>query len=181
VDVAAAAFGGTLLFRRAEPERALSFALPPGLEVETWWTGAEASTPALVARVFALRDRDPARFQALLGAQALGAEAAARALRTGDAIALVAALALQRRALGALGDAAGAPIVPPSARFLAEAAEAEGAAALPAGAGGGDVLIFAGSSASSAAFRALAEERGHRRLELSLGARGVHAWLKGTA
>lgn len=181
VDVAASAFGGTLAFRRDRPAEARSFALPAGLCVETWWTGAEASTRELVARVFALGELDGARFSRLLGAQAEAAEAAEHALAANDTAGFVAALAAQRHALEALGAAAGATIVTEAAARLAEAAENEGAAALPAGAGGGDVLIYAGPSTSSAGFRKLAEAHGHLRLELALGARGVHAWLKGTA
>jgi phosphomevalonate kinase len=175
VDVAAAAYGGTLLFRRAAPTHAESVPLPAAVHVETFWSGAEASTSALVSRVFSLQERDAAAFSRLLGAQAAAAEAAERALRAGDGAGLVAALAAQRHALTELGSAAGVAIVTPSARVLAGAAEREQATALPAGAGGGDVLIFAGRSESSDGFRELAEQHGYLRLELRLGARGVHA------
>jgi hypothetical protein len=87
----------------------------------------------------------------------------------------VRALAAQYRALEELGARAGAPIVTEPCRALAELAEREGGAALPAGAGGGDVLIFAGVRASSSEFRALAQRFQHERLALVLGARGVHA------
>ncbi|HEY3498285.1 MAG TPA: hypothetical protein VGK73_26500 [Polyangiaceae bacterium] len=181
VDVAAASYGGTFVFRRAAPEAAEAHALPGGLHVEIWWSGAEASTRELVARVFALREHDAAAFARLLGAQAEAAEAAERALRSADARALVAALAAQRRVLDALGKAAGAPIVTDSARELAELAERDGSAALPAGAGGGDVVIFAGCAPAAAAFRELAALRGYRHIALALGARGVHAVSEGAS
>src|SRR5688500_11443464 len=79
----------------------------------------------------------------------------------------------QRATLGALGRVAGIPIVTPEAARLAAAAAP--AAVLPAGAGGGDVLLHVGLEPSTALFRALAAELGHRLLELSLNARGVHA------
>ena len=53
-------------------------------------------------------------------------------------------------------------------------ARREGATVLPAGAGGGDVALFVGSAAPSAALRALALELGQKQLALELGARGVH-------
>ena len=53
--------------------------------------------------------------------------------------------------------------------------EAEGAAFLPAGAGGGDVAVHAGSNPPSAAFERRAAELGLEPLGLVLGARGVHA------
>lgn len=179
VDVAAAAYGGTLVFRRSAREAAEPFALPAPLQVEIWWSGAEASTRELVARVFALRSRDAGGFARLLGAQAEAADAAERALRSADASALVESLAAQRHALAALGAAAGAPIVTTSAGELADRAERHGSAALPAGAGGGDVVIFAGLTSSPADFGELAARHGYRRLALALGARGVHAVTEG--
>jgi phosphomevalonate kinase len=180
VDVVAAARGGTLVFRRDAPAQAEALPLPGDLVIETWWSGAEASTAALVARVFALKTRDPSAFGRWLGAQRDAALAAEASLRSRSTDELVQALAAQRRALAALGDAAGVPIVTEAARALADRAEAQGAAALPAGAGGGDALIYAGRSASGPAFRELATRHGHRLLALALGARGVHVSAKGT-
>jgi phosphomevalonate kinase len=180
VDVVAAARGGTLIFRRNAPAEAEALPLPGDLVIETWWSGAEASTASLVARVFALKTRDPSAFGRLLGAQRDAALAAEASLRSKGTDELVRALAAQRRALAALGDAAGVPIVTEAARGLADLAEAQGAAALPAGAGGGDALIYAGRSASGPAFRELAARHGHRLLALALGARGVHVSTKGT-
>jgi len=177
VDVAASAFGGTIAFRRGnERPQALAVKLPSDLTVEVWWSGKPASTRQLIGRVNALRERARGRYVKLIDAQAAAALDAEIALTRGDSAAFLRSLDAQRVALDALGAAAGAPIVDDSARALGDAAAALGGAALPAGAGGGDVLVFAGLAASPPEFAALARTSGHERLELSLGARGVHVY-----
>ncbi|HEX6764796.1 MAG TPA: hypothetical protein VF103_04945 [Polyangiaceae bacterium] len=176
VDVAAAAFGGTIVFRRGgERPEALATKLPPELSVEVWWSGRPASTSELVFRVRALRERAPSRYVRLIEAQSAASLEAEVAVTRGDAAAFLRALEAQRHALAALGEAAGAEIVDVPARAMGDAAAALGGTALPAGAGGGDVLLFVGPFSSPPEFGALARSLGHERLELSLGARGVHA------
>jgi phosphomevalonate kinase len=177
VDVASSTFGGVLSYRMGRGDTPLlrAVALPPDLEVEVYFSGESASTPALIARVNALEARDPSLHAVLLGAQAQAADDAEAALLAGRADAFVRALSAQYHALAELGTHAGAAIVTEPCRALAQLAEREGAAALPAGAGGGDVLIFAGVRPSSSEFRALARRFQHERLDLALGARGVHA------
>jgi hypothetical protein len=58
-------------------------------------------------------------------------------------------------------------------------AERTGGTAWPAGAGGGDVLLYAGRGPSAPPFRELARRHGHRLLALSLDARGVHRFEGG--
>jgi phosphomevalonate kinase len=178
VDVAASAFGGTIAFRRgAEHPEALAVSLPAELVVEVWWSGRPASTSELIGRVRALRERARARYVRLIDAQAAAALDAEVALGRADGAAFVRALDAQRQALDALGTAAGAPIVDEAARALGDAAAAlGGGAALPAGAGGGDVLVYAGFGPSPPEFAALARRSGFERLELALGARGVHVY-----
>jgi phosphomevalonate kinase len=180
IDVAAAARGGTLIYTRGAGVPELrSVALPAGLQVESWWSGEPAVTSSLVGLVRAFAARDAARYAALLGAQAAASRAAEHALRTADASGFIAALGAQGRALRALGEAAGANIVTISAAALAAEAEQERGAALPSGAGGGDVLIFVGLSPSSLRFRELAARHSYRLVPLTLGARGVHAVEEG--
>jgi hypothetical protein len=118
--------------------------------------------------------RDPASHDRLMGDQGSAAHRAVEAVEGGDAGRFIAALDAQARALAALGDAASAPIVPEEARELARLAREGGATVLPAGAGGGDIVLYAGFAASSRAFRERASALGHERLELGFGARGVH-------
>jgi phosphomevalonate kinase len=180
IDVAAAARGGTLIYTRGAGVPELrSVALPAGLQIETWWSGEAAVTASLVGLVRALAARDAVRYAALLGAQAAASHAAERALTAGDASGFISALRAQGSALRALGEAAGANIVTASAAALAAEAEQDGGAALPSGAGGGDVLIFVGLSPSSPRFRELAARHSHGLVPLALGARGVHAVEEG--
>ncbi|HWP04730.1 MAG TPA: hypothetical protein VNN72_03260 [Polyangiaceae bacterium] len=179
VDVASAAYGGTLVFHRAEPAHEaalpglLRVGLPRELVVETWWSGTPASTAGFVRRVRALKERDRTSYTELIAAQSDAAERAARALlgaRTAD---FIAALGEQRRVLAALGRAADIEIV---TRAVEELAELGGAAAvLPAGAGGGDIVLHVGVGPSPAPFRERAAALGHRLLAVEPGARGVHA------
>jgi phosphomevalonate kinase len=188
VDVAAAALGGTLTFRRPRGVAAGApvlpethgVGLPPGLTFETWWSGVPAITSELVARVAELRRREPSLHDRLMAAQAAASERAARAFAAASSPDLVAAFAEQRRALKALGEGAGASIVTPACEALGVEAERSRGAAWPAGAGGGDVVVYAGPGPSSAAFRELAGRLGHRLVPLSLGARGVHLVERGT-
>lgn len=178
VDVAASAYGGVLSFRREQGGSAPSLqalVLPAGLALEVYFSGESASTPELIARVEGLRASEPALHERLLGAQAAAASEAESAALASDAERFVRALSEQGRVLGELGARAGAGIVTRACRALAELAEREGGTALPSGAGGGDVLVFAGTHPSSPEFRALAERLGHELLPLSIGARGVHA------
>jgi phosphomevalonate kinase len=83
VDVAAAALGGTLTFRRPpgvpreEPPETEPVALPPELLLETWWSGVPAVTSELVGRVAELRRVAPEQHARLVAAQAAASERAA--------------------------------------------------------------------------------------------------------
>jgi phosphomevalonate kinase len=174
VDVAAAAYGGTLAYRLTPHEPIVTrVTLPSAVVVETWWSGEPATTSDFVRRVKELRAREPDSFSTLMGAQSEAARRAERAVLEGDAAGFVSALHAQRAALAALGRVAGADIVTAAAAKLALAAAP--AAVLPAGAGGGDILLHVGFEPSSADFRSAAAGLGHRLLPLALGARGVHA------
>jgi len=176
VDVAASAHGGVLAARRKggvlELER---LALPGGLEFEVWACSVSASTAAFLARIGEFAERDPATHAARIQAQADAAESALAAAQRADAAGFVGAIAEQVATLTALGKSAGVSIVTVELAELAQLAAAHGAAFLPAGAGGGDVAYWVGTSAPPPAFAARARELGLSRVQLALGARGVHA------
>jgi len=175
VDVAASVFGGTLIFRRGTPLPTVTpVELPAGLVIETWWSGNAAITSDLVGRVNAFAARDATAHAELMARQSAAAEAAEIAVRAGSQERFIVALADQRRALAALGQAAATPIVVPAVEALASEAERSSAAVLPAGAGGGDIVIHVGPRPSSPEFRALAERHGHGLVALVPGARGLH-------
>jgi phosphomevalonate kinase len=143
IDVAASAYGGILLAQReAETLHLEHVALPPGVVVRVLAAKNPASTPELIRSVQGLRARHAALYQTLMARQAEASERAAAAVIAGDAAAFLASLREQAAALAALGSAAGAAIVTPEVARLTEVAERMGAAALPAGAGGGDIALW---------------------------------------
>ncbi len=175
VDVAASVYGGTLVFTRAAsgPE-ASAVRLPDELVIEAWWSGVPAQTPALLASVAALAQRESALHARLLARQTQAASDALAAVQAANLSEFLTALAAQQQTLLALGEAAGVAIVTPAARELGDRARGEAAVVLPAGAGGGDFVLFYGRHPSSDEFRLLAATHGHRAVQLGFGARGVH-------
>ncbi len=175
IDVAASTHGGTLVARRSSDGLVVQpVTLPPGVRIEVWSAGRPASTPELVARVRALSDRDPERHREILAELSAAADRAVAALLASDTPAFVRALDSQSVGLARLGEAASAPIVTPEVAELAIRARNEAAAVLPAGAGGGDVAIYVGSSPPSEDLVRLRKARGQTLLSLDLHARGVH-------
>jgi phosphomevalonate kinase len=177
VDVAASAHGGAIAARRTSSGslQLSRLSLPSELEFEVWACSASASTSAFLARIAEFAARDPAAHARCIAVQAEAAEAALDATQRGSATDLVASIARQVTTLTALGQAARVSIVTAELTELARLAAAHGAAFLPAGAGGGDVAYWVGSSAAPAAFATRARELGLSRVTLTLGARGVHA------
>lgn len=178
IDVAASAYGGTLVAARAGSSLAIQHStLPADSVIEVWAAPQTASTAEMLAKVRSLAGRSPEQYRRLIGAQSSGAELAARALAEGDAQKLVEALARQHVALARLGEAAGAPIVLPDVTRLHSIAQQNGGVVLPSGAGGGDIEIYAGLSRPSAEVCSARDDLGHRPLAVHLGARGVHRIL----
>jgi phosphomevalonate kinase len=177
VDVAASTFGGTLVYQlptSGEPQLT-PCELPVDLHVEVWSCPTSASTRELLGAVADLGRRDATTHRRWLELQGDAATAAASRFQGGDALGVVQALRGQLSALLGLGRAAGVPIVTPELAELSAAAEQEGGVLLPAGAGGGDIALFVGTSPSSEALSAALNAREHRRLAASLSAPGVTA------
>jgi phosphomevalonate kinase len=175
IDVAASVWGGTLIATRSAPDvlELQSLNLPEELVVEAWASDISASTPELLASVALLRDRDPREYAQLMTLLGTAARRAADACLARRADELLSALQAQRAGLSALGQAAGVPIVTPAVARLADRAELDGSVVLPSGAGGGDIVLWVSTRASSPEFRALAEQLGHFHVPLALHARGV--------
>jgi phosphomevalonate kinase len=175
IDVAASTFGGVLCYRLNEPNAPTleSLTLPRGLVVEVWSSPSEAKTSELIARVAATERSQPEQVGALFQRLARGCEAALGALQAGDARGFVAALQAQTNELATLGDLAAVPIVTGAVRALGAAATEQGAVVLPAGAGGGDVALYVGTSEPASRLTGLCERLSHQRLPVSLGAPGA--------
>jgi len=168
IDVAASAHGGFLEVRRGAELAVRPVHLPPEVVVQVLALGHPASTSELVARVRALAVRDASLHARCMAAQADASERAASAVDRADGAGFVAALAEQGRALAALGVAAGASIVTPEIRALQLDAERAGAAALPSGAGGGDIALWVSLRGVP-----VPERAGLTPISLGLGAAGV--------
>jgi len=185
VDVAAASLGGFLRFRRGEVSargaafgadiaEATPIAWPSTLVPALVWTGTPARTSELVAKVHALRDRDPRTHRAAIDAIAAQAARFATALAHADASEAIAALDAHGEAMAALGRAADAPIVTASLAAAASLARELGGAAKPSGAGGGDIAIaLLPNLAARDALFARAPSLGLQPLDIALGAEGV--------
>jgi phosphomevalonate kinase len=172
IDVAASTFGGVICARRSEGGLLhVAHSLPRDLVVTVFWSGVAASTATLVGAVRDLASSDPRAYAAILAALGSAAEAARAA--TGAA-AFIAALAAQFDGLAALGSAARAPIVPESMRRLGKLAAEDGAVFGPSGAGGGDVALHVATRQPTSRFQAAAAASAIERLELTLGAPGLH-------
>jgi phosphomevalonate kinase len=176
IDVAASAFGGILRFQLSSDGGIVPvtapFELPKPLVVRVWASSSAASTSVMLAGVGALKKARPAEYRAVI--DELGAAAQATAEATTGA-AYVAACRRQLAGLAALDRAAQVPIVTPEVAELDRAAHMVGAAVLPSGAGGGDVVLIIGEQPPHADLEASARRLGLAPLDLALGARGVHA------
>jgi phosphomevalonate kinase len=175
VDVAASAYGGTLVARRAGSGLEVrAVAVPGGLTVEVLFAGVPASTPELVGKVRAFKARSPHAYEGVIDMLRVAADDAERAADEDAAPDLIRALRDQLRGLSELGDHAGARIVTPEVSRLAELAENEDAIVLPAGAGGGDVAVYVGRAPMSESLVAAVRRERHERLDVSIAARGLH-------
>jgi phosphomevalonate kinase len=146
--------------------------IPDGVHLRLLASSKAAVTSSLLAQIRAFAERAPGRATGLMARQAEASFEAADAAQANNSSAFVAALEGQSHALAALGTAAGAPIV---TNELTELASRVGSAAavLPAGAGGGDVAIWASCSPPSTELERIAIDCKHRILRCKFGATGV--------
>ena len=188
-DIAASTYGGWVRYaspdrtvlRQQATERGAAWTLrhgewgscevrplgaPAGLDLHVGWTGAPASTNALVAHVRRGDSQAATEYARFLAAnessvQALTTEWTRDPGRVREKISRV------RRQLRRLGEAAGAELETPLLGELCEVAESHGAAAKFAGAGGGDCgIALADPGVDAGAMRAAWERAGVRALDL---------------
>lgn len=174
-DVAAAALGGFVRFRKlGDGVETHALAWPTALATCVVWTGIEVRTSDMLARVSALRERDPAAHRSLLAALADRADAVVSALLDTDLAGVVAGVDEYAVAMGALGQASGADIIDDTTSRIRALAARSGGAAKPSGAGGGDVVlgVFPGEAAAED-FASACATAGLKLLSVRLGAPGV--------
>ncbi len=175
VDVAASCHGGYLHFQRVGADTKLQrLNAPPTLCFEVWASNKAASTAAMLAQIRSYAERSPAEQRRDITVQADAAESTANAWSRQDPEGILLGLIAQRHALQRLGSNAGIPIVTPEVEALSDIAQQQGAAVLPAGAGGGDIALYVGTARSDFMIDEITQ-RGHVRLPIALGANGVHA------
>lgn len=178
IDVAAALAGGIVAVEFAgpgEPPRPTPLAWPRSLRLVPVWSGRSASTGALLGRLRAAAEANPAAHAAHL--QRLGAIAvqALGAWRGLDAGAIVAAAAAYDAALRQLDEEARIGIYTRDHERLRGIALAAGAGAYKtSGAGGGDFgIAFTDSKARVHDIRAAFAAAGYASLDAPLGAPGL--------
>ena len=175
VDVAASTLGGFVRFSRIGDEvQADSLPCPDGLLIRLVWTGHAARTSELVAKVRELEGARSSVYRACMRSLHELASAFASAFERGDAHEVLEQADAYSKAMAALGDAAGAPIVEAQlARAGALAASCSGSAK-PCGAGGGDVAIaFFTDPDAARRFEVACRDEQLHPIEVSWGATGV--------
>ena len=162
VDVAASVYGGTIVAAKKGSGLAVrAVELPAGLHFEVLFAGVPASTTELIGKVRAFKARSPHEYGGVMENLKAAAEDAERAVDEGSATDVLRALRDQLRALTDLGEHAGARIVTREVARLADLAGDEDAVVLPAGAGGGDIAIYAGTAPPSAKLTAAFDAERH--------------------
>ncbi|MBI3178041.1 MAG: hypothetical protein HYZ27_00170 [Deltaproteobacteria bacterium] len=173
VDVAAACFGQSLVFRAGAAPRFYPVALT--VEMVCVWTGRAASTRALVQAVHDFAERDRAGYSEHMAALARVAARGVAAARACDVEALRTAIAAYGTLLADLGKASGAAIWSAEHRRWQSIVEAAGGVYKPSGAGGGDCGIAVARSQAEAQSLTLALLSAHARVvPLKSAARGFH-------
>jgi len=174
-DVAASTLGGIVAFRReGEAFDASPAWLPDDIEVRVVWSGAEARTSELVARVAALAERDRPSHDAAIARIADSADAFIDTASSGRTAALLKAVEAHGAAMADLGVRANAPIVDPRLLAVMSLAAEAGGAAKPSGAGGGDVAIaFFADDDAAHRFETACAEADFPLLSLELGGNGI--------
>jgi phosphomevalonate kinase len=176
IDVAASAFGGILRFQMASEGGVLPAAvpamLPAGVVIGVWSSASSAATSVMLAGVAAVRNARANEYRAVIADLSGAAEAVVQATTAG---AYIAACRRQLGGLTELGRLAQVPIVTSEVSELERAGQAVGAAILPSGAGGGDIVLMVSDGPPPADLEASARRLGLLPLDLALEARGVHA------
>lgn len=114
---------------------------PRRLALVAVWSGQSASTPAMLGRLRAFRERDATHFASHMERLGANAGRAVAAWRADDTDGLLGAIAGYESGLRQLDDAAGIGIFSPAHERLRAIAVRHGAVYKPSGAGGGDFGI----------------------------------------
>lgn len=181
IDVATSITGGTVVVNTSHQTasgsrivQAQPVAWPRRLRIVAVWSGQSASTPAMLGRLRAFRERNAAHFASHM--QRLGATAgqAVAAFRVDDVDGLFSAVAGYESGLRRLDEAAGIGIFSPVHERLRTIATKHAAVYKPSGAGGGDFgIALTDSHDTEQALRANYAAAGYPVLDAELCAPGL--------
>lgn len=175
LDIAAAQYGGALIYQLAGMEPvATPVTLPGQLSWCCVWTGRPAATGPRLLQMARWREHDPGGYDSLMGGLTQTAAAGAAAARARDAAGLIAAVSSYGAQLAELGAASGTDIVTREHREIAALARASGVAYKSSGAGGGDIgIAVSGDAGRLSDFRGRIEPAGYRVLHLGVDPVGL--------
>ncbi|MEQ1803252.1 MAG: hypothetical protein ABL989_15085 [Gammaproteobacteria bacterium] len=185
IDVATAITGGAVAidFGRQPGARRESDAGVPQAHPVSWprrlcmtavWSGQSASTPAMLGRLRAFRERDATRFASHMERLGANAGQAVAAWTADDTAGLLGAIAGYESGLRQLDEAAGIGIFSPAHERLRAIAVKHGAVYKPSGAGGGDFgIALTDSRTVDQAVRAACVAEGFAVLDAELCAPGL--------
>ena len=176
-DIASAVHGGTIVFSRSPDVSVTKRTWPHSVRIIPFFTGASASTTALVGRVSAARTANPVAVNAALAAIADASRAACKAIAAPADLAqtaLIAAVSLAGAAIDRLALATGVDLVPPCVSAARAQMVRFGGAAKTTGAGGGDIgIAVIPATADVTEVRQALIQAGCQVLQLSVDETGV--------
>lgn len=175
LDVAAAVYGGEIVFRnREEAVEVDACTWPAALQRIYVWSGHSASTRAFLQQLTQWRAGHPDTYRRCMDRIGTAGEEGVAALRKGHADAVLGAVARTADALRALGGASKIPIFSAEHDALAAAVTAAGGVYKPCGAGGGDLgLALALGDAAARRVRDAVCAAGYRTVELHADGSGL--------
>ncbi len=174
-DVAAAVFGGTIVFRGNETVTNIeTLVVPDGVFVSVVWTGSVARTDLILQQFQARKSDDLAGWGLCKHELDAASDALMQSFRQNKPARSVAAVADPDRAFSTLSEWLQMPLrIPTHQRIVAHAVRC-GGAAKPSGAGGGDVSLAMFDNAQARdAFERSTKNDGIYVIASALGAPGV--------
>lgn len=174
-DIAAAVYGGTLLFQLAEPKPIVTdLAWPEGLRMSVIWTTVSARTSDFLDELFLFKERHPVSYAQCQRHLSEASQRFVDAFKDANLASVLQATRDFGHALQSLDNASGLGLITPEIAKICSLAELHGGAGKPSGAGGGDVCIaFFQMVQSQAAFEAACRRDNFLPLAISWSERGV--------
>jgi len=172
IDIAAAVWGGALVFHAAPKCEAVDW--PSAWRVRLAFTGHAARTSDFLYRFTEFRQSSPGQYLPIHQRLRDATQSFIGALRRGAAADAFAQISTFEQGLVQLGDALSMPIVTPELARISFLAREVGGAAKPSGAGGGDIAVaLFGDHDAALQFDIACQNSGFLVWEPQLNAEGV--------